>query len=229
VATPASILHIPGFTYPVTQFYKQHFEYNLRRQQYEYLRSINRKPAGSGGPAEDMDDDDNEYSSRQRFNFSDFEEWEAHRKHRQQQAISRQQGGRGGPLDTIDYDLIVQMICRLGCGDVFDVDAQSQSQQETQEHSLESLQTMLQTAVGGCILVFMPGVPEITKLMNTLKTAWDAVTRVSSKRAPMLKLYALHGNLSPNEQKAVFQVAGRNELKVVVSTNVAEVHLCCLL
>jgi hypothetical protein len=31
-----------------------------------------------------------------------------------------------------------------------------------------------------------------------------------------------HGNLSPADQKRVFEIARRNELKIVVSTNVAE-------
>ena len=38
-----------------------------------------------------------------------------------------------------------------------------------------------------------------------------------------------HGNLSPIEQKSVFEVARKGELKIVVSTNVAEASVTLLL
>lgn len=39
---------------------------------------------------------------------------------------------------------------------------------------------------------------------------------------PKLKLLPLHGGLTPQEQKLVFEPAASGELKIVVSTNVAE-------
>jgi len=63
----------------------------------------------------------------------------------------------------------------------------------------------------------MPGVPEINKLAKLLQQHYR-----QDSSAPRLKILPLHGNLSPSEQKVVFTDAGRNEIKVVISTNVAE-------
>ena len=63
----------------------------------------------------------------------------------------------------------------------------------------------------------MPGVPEINKLAKLLQQHYK-----ESSSAPRLKILPLHGNLSPSEQKVVFTDAGPNEIKVVISTNVAE-------
>ena len=70
----------------------------------------------------------------------------------------------------------------------------------------------------GSILIFMPGVPEINKLARLLQQHY----KHDAPGAPRLKILPLHGNLSPNEQKVVFHNAGHNEIKIVISTNVAE-------
>lgn len=79
----------------------------------------------------------------------------------------------------------------------------------------------------GSILVFMPGVPEISKLARLLQTHWRDSSSNNNEIAgnstvPRLKIMPLHGNLSPSEQKMVFTDAKRGELKVVIATNVAE-------
>jgi len=70
----------------------------------------------------------------------------------------------------------------------------------------------------GSILIFMPGVPEINKLARLLQQHY----KHDAPGAVRLKILPLHGNLSPNEQKVVFHNAGHNEIKIVISTNVAE-------
>jgi HrpA-like RNA helicase len=62
----------------------------------------------------------------------------------------------------------------------------------------------------------MPGVAEINKVITAIRS-YD-----SHALKKKVKLLALHGNLSPSEQRNVFALAGRNEVKVVISTNVAE-------
>lgn len=65
------------------------------------------------------------------------------------------------------------------------------------------------------ILVFCPGVGEIRRAM-------DAIAAQHIDGAVILPL---HANLAPSEQRRVFQSVGRNERKIVVSTNVAETSI----
>jgi hypothetical protein len=62
----------------------------------------------------------------------------------------------------------------------------------------------------------MPGVPEISRAIRLLRD------HLPTNSGRTITLIPLHGNLSPAEQKRVFNNAGPNELKLVISTNVAE-------
>ncbi|CAK9684349.1 unnamed protein product [Candida parapsilosis] len=64
----------------------------------------------------------------------------------------------------------------------------------------------------GSILIFMPGVPEINRVIKAINSIADFWT------------LPLHSSLSPQEQKKVFQSA-RGQRKVVVSTNIAETSI----
>lgn len=102
----------------------------------------------------------------------------------------------------------------------------SNNSSQSQNVSMDVSSMMRQAE--GCILVFMPGVGEISKTIAMIQSRWQAeVTAVSlvagASRPPRLRLLPLHSALSSAEQKAVFVAAGAGELKVVVSTNVAEV------
>ena len=66
----------------------------------------------------------------------------------------------------------------------------------------------------GTILVFMPGVGEISKLIRLLTATFEESSNISPNIMP------LHGNLSPSEQNKVFSTS--TKLKIVVATNVAE-------
>ncbi|KAL9935348.1 hypothetical protein V8E36_005696 [Tilletia maclaganii] len=70
-------------------------------------------------------------------------------------------------------------------------------------------------AKGGAILVFCSGVGEI-------RQATDAITRSVNSRVDVLPL---HANLSPAEQRKVFQRPRPGHRKIVVSTNVAETSI----
>jgi len=76
----------------------------------------------------------------------------------------------------------------------------------------------------------MPGVQEINNFIRILHEAlWGRAGRGgagldSPVDGRTVRIMALHGGLSPTEQKRVFQPVrpGGREVKVVVSTNVAE-------
>lgn len=97
----------------------------------------------------------------------------------------------------IDYDLMVRLILCLAEG-----------------YDDNEIGGMLERAQG-TILVFMPGVGEISKLIRLLTTTFN---ESDSSFTP--NIMPLHGNLSPQEQKKVFDSSSK--LKIVVATNVAE-------
>lgn len=67
----------------------------------------------------------------------------------------------------------------------------------------------------GAILIFLPGVAEIDRCINS-------IVACSERRFMALPL---HASLSPAEQRKVFPVAPRGKRKIVVSTNVAETSI----
>jgi len=68
----------------------------------------------------------------------------------------------------------------------------------------------------GSILIFLPGAPEISNTLETIKRG---------TRDLALMLIPLHGGLQPKEQSRVFQRAPTGFTKVVLSTNVAETSI----
>lgn len=68
----------------------------------------------------------------------------------------------------------------------------------------------------GCILVFMPGVSEISRLLRLFAEASEG------RRLQKVVASALHGSLSPSDQSRVFRPAPKGIIKLVVATNVAE-------
>ena len=69
----------------------------------------------------------------------------------------------------------------------------------------------------GAVLVFMPGMFEISSLCAALTS--------DSLLAPRLRVLPLHGSLSSSDQLRVFDRPPRGVRKVVVSTNVAETSI----
>lgn len=152
-------------------------------------------------------------------------------------AYDSNNGGNGGAHYTyvrkgeLDYELLYGLIACLASGVSLDAKSmpkstKKKSGENKDEEAGDNCDTegndyvidpeMLQKAEGA-ILVFMPGVQEISRLITILQNRLG--TYVGGKR---LKIMALHGNLTPAEQKSVFQIARPEELKIVVSTNVAE-------
>ncbi len=71
----------------------------------------------------------------------------------------------------------------------------------------------------GAILVFMPGLMEITKTIEELQR--KDMFQDPSKTV----IYPLHSSLSTAEQTAVFQVPQQGIRKIVVATNIAETSI----
>ncbi|CAB1116380.1 unnamed protein product [Ectocarpus sp. CCAP 1310/34] len=71
----------------------------------------------------------------------------------------------------------------------------------------------------GAILVFLPGLAEITKMLEAL--AGNPLFNDKEKT----RVYPLHGSLSTSDQKAIFEVPPKGVRKIVVSTNIAETSI----
>jgi len=83
----------------------------------------------------------------------------------------------------------------------------------------ELLEHIARNEEEGAILVFMPGLMEITKAIEELRK--KELFQDPSKAV----IYPLHSSLSTEEQKAVFQVPSKGIRKVVVATNIAETSI----
>lgn len=116
-------------------------------------------------------------------------------------------GGRPRKGD-IDYDLLTKLVMVLARGALREAEVGAE------------LAGMFAQAHGS-ILVFMPGVPEIGRLSRYLEAHYKTHSS-SGTPTPRLKIIPLHGNLSPAEQRVVFKDANKNEVKIVIATNVAE-------
>eukprot|EP00879_Flechtneria_rotunda_P019881 GHRR01020897.1.p1 GENE.GHRR01020897.1~~GHRR01020897.1.p1 ORF type:complete len:959 (+),score=404.55 GHRR01020897.1:326-3202(+) len=74
----------------------------------------------------------------------------------------------------------------------------------------------------GAILIFMPGAPEIDRLVRQLQSS----NKLAAAMGPnLLRVLPLHGALPPAVQARVFERPPRGTLKVVVATNIAETSL----
>jgi hypothetical protein len=77
-------------------------------------------------------------------------------------------------------------------------------------------------AEAGAILIFMPGAPEIDRLVRLLSSS----PRVAAAAGgASLRVLPLHGSLPAGHQARVFERAGRGVVKIVVATNVAETSI----
>jgi ATP-dependent RNA helicase DHX29 len=71
------------------------------------------------------------------------------------------------------------------------------------------LEKICETQDEGAILVFMPGMMEITK-------AIDEMRKKELFQSPAVAIYPLHSSLSTSEQTAVFEVPPEGVRKIVV-------------
>ncbi|KAI4163489.1 MAG: hypothetical protein LQ342_002996 [Letrouitia transgressa] len=78
--------------------------------------------------------------------------------------------------------------------------------------TVQAVDTQLGLQDGG-ILIFLPGVLEITRALDALKDM------------PNLHALPLHASLPPGDQRRVFQLAPKGRRKVIAATNVAETSI----
>eukprot|EP00605_Chrysophyceae_sp_TOSAG23-4_P001927 GSChrysophyteH1.ASY1.ANO1.2130.1 assembled CDS len=83
----------------------------------------------------------------------------------------------------------------------------------------EAQAVMLERA-SGSVLVFLPGVPEITRFCTLLSDTWR-----EQGGLPILRVMSLHAGTNPADQKLVFRDAEHNEIKIIAATNVAEASI----
>lgn len=70
----------------------------------------------------------------------------------------------------------------------------------------------------GAILVFLPGLMEITK-------AFDEIRKIEMFQSSRFRIYPLHSSLATAEQLAVFEVPPSGVRKIVLATNIAETSI----
>lgn len=174
-ASSVPVLSIPGYTFPVEEFYKGDFEDIVRN------KKVILNP--------EYDSDGYEVNGGM---------------------IAHKRKG-----EVLDYDLIVRLILML-----------SRGYDDEDLEGLEGKELVKRKAVlspaEGTILVFMPGVVEINKLIRLLQDNWSLSIAASIVSPYILPL---HGNLTPFEQKKVFEKTNRGYIKIVVATNVAEASI----
>lgn len=171
-------MFIPGFTFPVVEYYKGDFEEDVRGWSWNHANN------SRGG----RDDEERE-----------GEEQESGR--------GRTERSRPPRKGDIDYDLLVQLIVSLCTG----APAVTRGKETAP----------MMSRAEGSILIFVPGVPEINKVMTQLQATYSE----KGSDSLSMRIMPLHGNLSPADQKRVFQPAGRREIKIIVATNVAEASI----
>ncbi|CUI15180.1 helicase, putative [Bodo saltans] len=72
---------------------------------------------------------------------------------------------------------------------------------------------------GSCILVFLPGLKEIEDF-------FEAITSLDMNSESLsLRLLALHSIIPRDEQNLIFIPAGKNECKIILSTNITETSI----
>lgn len=195
---PAPVVHIPGITFPVTEFYRKNFESIV----YEITDLLYEKMAISATADDDLDDDfydDHDRNSRP--------------------ASSRGKSGEGY------YDMISRVVVCLAIGARGLSKLLGEDAPEALKEGEKGLMQMLAPA-NGTILVFMPGVAEITKLIQSIGDALAGCRSPDESVAiPRVNLIPLHGALPPQDQKKVFVPSKKGEIKVVVATNVAEASI----
>lgn len=211
------IIDIPGRTYPVTEFFKQEFETFVKSL------SLNKPVANVTKRATrdtDNGDSDSDYSSEDDDELVLLDA-PGPRSPDIYAPEQRRELSLNNPHRTkdIDYDLLIRLVFNLILGR-----APSPSEDTTSSGDNESEKWQ---KAEGCILIFLPGVPEITKVLHHLRTHWPTMVSSqysSSHKPPRLELLPLHGNLSPQEQRQVFVTYPKtqNVIKIVAATNVAE-------
>mmetsp|Transcript_21181 Transcript_21181/g.58791 ORF Transcript_21181/g.58791 Transcript_21181/m.58791 type:complete len:1160 (+) Transcript_21181:1213-4692(+) len=225
------ILEIPGFTYPVEEYYLEDiFErtgFTVGRTS-RWAKKVKTKPAAakaapSAPPSLDADDPETEEGDIP-------ETWEDAQDEAQFIPSGRTHVP-DNPTDTPHRQLSDQTLRSLAnveeaCVNYDLVCAIVAYILELEHREGPGALTGGKVSGGGpgCILIFLPGAPEISRLQRTLADS-EAVQKACSSFGSQLMVLPLHGALPTSQQSRVFDRPSRNVRKVVLSTNVAETSI----
>jgi ATP-dependent RNA helicase DHX57 len=112
----------------------------------------------------------------------------------------------------IDYDLLVKLVFSLINPSLLPSSSSATSQPPPEKKEL------LDAAIG-CILIFLPGVPEINLFLKFFQTHFQETFHANGR---IIHLISLHSNVSPEDQLKIFKTYPRGHLKIIASTNIAE-------
>lgn len=212
---PPDVLHIPGFTHPVQElFLEDVFELTGYRVGHSSRFALKQKKTPGDTSFVDQhkqgcSDDTDNWESR----FSDQHEQPP--VSLESYSDTTQQSLRIVDEEIINFELIEALVVCL----------MQQAEDYIGSFTVSSRNAASQEADGaptkvGAVLVFLPGIFEIKKLQSRLQSS-SKVAATGSR----LKILALHGSLSADEQRRVFERPAHNVWKVVLATNIAETSI----
>ncbi|XP_057710392.1 putative ATP-dependent RNA helicase DHX57 [Corythoichthys intestinalis] len=201
-------IHIPGRTFPVTQFFLEDV-ISLTRYVIEdgspYIRS-SRPNSLSGqarvGPPKDVVDtlgDD-------MWNFMSFTKKDFVKDSVPDQQLSLQE------LTVRFKDCKASVLKTMAAMDLDKINI------DLIENLLEWIVDGNHSYPPGAVLVFLPGIAEIKMLYEQLQSN----RRFNNRRGDRCVVYPLHSTLSNEEQQAVFNRPPEGVTKIIISTNIAE-------
>lgn len=203
----APVLHIPGYTYPVEEYYLNDYK------QIVHSSSLRQESRQFGCDDvviydDDKDDGSDEDEEENVKTLSD------NSRQMQKGGSTYNSGSSSGSSkrkkrnkgSEIDYNTMVKLILRLCAGG-------------------STGATGMLSPAQGAILVFLPGIAEIGRLISLLKYASGEGGEGGGGRYSPMLILPLHGSLSNADQKRVFDRPPRGTIKVVVATNVAEASI----
>ncbi|KAG2486676.1 hypothetical protein HYH03_014607 [Edaphochlamys debaryana] len=207
------MITIPGFTYPVREFYLEdalELTHHVIGRSSRYARKGGKRKGGGGKEEEGEDDGDGEEGgggggSALSGALPSYSETTL----RSMEVVDENQ---------INYDLLCDVV-----GEII-----ARSRAEGPGAFLSDWPQAFasgrgDTSGGGAVLVFLPGAPEISRLQRALLDS-DRVLEAAGGRAG-LRVLPLHGSLSSSDQTKVFGRPPAGVTKVVLATNVAETSI----
>ena len=114
----------------------------------------------------------------------------------------------------INYDLIEELVDHIHEHADTYAPAPDSDACNNEGNTASKNQKKMHTTNNGAILIFLPGLMEITQLYDRLRM-----------KVNEFKVYPLHSALSTTEQKAVFQRPPPGVRKIVIATNIAETSI----
>jgi ATP-dependent RNA helicase DHX57 len=223
--SPTAVLTIPGFTHPVTDLFLEDVLEATgfvvgKSSKWAKTRSNAKTPTAShaGHGVEQT-----QPSSWQPPDNVDTGDWSLQKNNldgiQRSNEYSQQTVQSLCNIDesAVNHELIEALVVHVASTQHVAADDDAHAPKRTgSEH------TAAASSANGAILIFAPGAEEIGRIVRTLQSS----PRLAAAANPHgVRVLPLHGALPPSQQTLVFQRPQRGELKIVVSTNVAETSI----